>query len=628
MAEKRGFLGNAKLVFSYIIEFFKGIYYLLAINWMTILVFEAVYKLLAYFLFRPIISGIMLLAYKASGFSFIANMNIGKILTNPVSWICVLIILFIVSVYMLFDICCIVICFHASYHRQKIPLLYMMKRGIIAAKDILLPKNYRMILFLLLIIPMSQLVSLPGFVEGFAIPNFVMSFIQSRTWLFVIFIIASVYVEIVCIQWIFSFHNFTLKRERFVDASRGSWRMIKGKKKFPVYIASVVGWQLLVYLAFLGIMALGGLVIILISHIPFTSVVVDSSFAVLVDVLYAFMFCMATPLCFLGISQIYYMGKKHEGGDIPGRFDMKGAIHLVDTRLVRKLYRKRWLIIFLGLATVLVVNIVMALYRQSDYYVQYVASDIKINAHRGDEVNFPENTMPAFESAIEKGADMIELDVHLTSDGEVVVMHDESLKRTTGLKKYIYEMTAADIAELDAGSWFSQEFAGTKVPMLSDVMELALNNDILLNIELKPSEETDGLVEKVIDMIHEYGIEDRCLLASLTYSELEDAKAYDESIPTLYITHILLGDMTEMDAADGYSVESSSISASFIRNMHKKGKFVYVWTVNTESNLKEVISMQPDGIVTNDIEIAKTLLEDKKDDGYWETYINTLDSMF
>ena len=186
---KQGFFGMLAGFFYLIGQFFVGVYRLINTNWLTLLVFEVVYKLIAYFACRPLLNGLFYLAFKASGYKFASNFNIGAILVNPFSWIFIFCALFLVSFYILFDICCIVICFHASYHRQKIPLLFMVKKGIIAAKDILWPKNYRMILYLLLIIPLSQIISITGFVDGFAIPDFVMQFIEKRNWLYIIFIV-------------------------------------------------------------------------------------------------------------------------------------------------------------------------------------------------------------------------------------------------------------------------------------------------------------------------------------------------------------------------------------------------------------------------------------------------------
>ena len=624
-------IDKIKFVLLTIGQFFKGVFSLLATNILTLLVFEVVYKLIAYFACKPLINALFILAFKVSGYNFISNMNISRIITNPFSWIIIIGVLFLVSFYMLFDICCIVLCFHASYHRQKIPLLYMMKQGMIVAKDIVLPKNYRMILYLLLIIPLSQIVSVSGFVDGFSIPGFVMQFVEEKSWLYVIFIIASIYVEIVCLRWIFSFHNFTLRREKFVDASHRSMRFIKGKKRFPIFIGSIIGWEALVIALFYSIIAFSGVVMILIEKIPWVgfSNVVDSAFAVVVDVIFGFMFCFSVPLVFVGITQIYYMGmdflNMHD--EIPERLNFTGAYRLANMPFAKALYRKKETIIILGLAIVLVLNIVFAFYRQSRFYTGFLVTDINVTSHRGEAVKCPENTMPAFEAAIDEGCDMIELDVHLTADGQVVVMHDESLSRTTGLNRYIWEMNADDILQLDAGSWFSDEFKNVRVPLLTEVIQLASDAGILLNIELKPSSHNDGLAETVIDIVDAYDFESRCILSSLNYPELEDAKEYDPTITTMYITHISYGDMSQLSDADGFSVESSYISSSFVRMLHRKGKFVYVWTVNSEEDLENVIAMKPDGIVTDSTELTRDIIRDKEQGGYWMNYIETLQNI-
>ena len=96
----------------------------------------------------------------------------------------------------------------------------------------------------------------------------------------------------------------------------------------------------------------------------------------------------------------------------------------------------------------------------------------EIVAHRGSRINRPENTLAAFEEAVRVGADGIELDIHLSKDGEVVVIHDETVDRTTDGCGRISQMTVADLRELDAGAWFDVAFAGQKIPTLLEVFEL------------------------------------------------------------------------------------------------------------------------------------------------------------
>jgi glycerophosphoryl diester phosphodiesterase len=106
---------------------------------------------------------------------------------------------------------------------------------------------------------------------------------------------------------------------------------------------------------------------------------------------------------------------------------------------------------------------------------------IILAAHRGDRKRCPENTMPAFIAAEKLGCDMIEMDLHMTADGELVIMHDRSAKRTAGVDRNIDEMTLAEVKELDAGALFSEEFRGTPVPTVREFCEWLSGNEIMIN---------------------------------------------------------------------------------------------------------------------------------------------------
>ena len=106
-------------------------------------------------------------------------------------------------------------------------------------------------------------------------------------------------------------------------------------------------------------------------------------------------------------------------------------------------------------------------------------SRIILAAHRGDKKKYPENTMPAFESALRFGADMIETDVHMTKDGHLVLIHDRNLLRTTGVNGFTNQTTLADIRKLDAGSWFSSDFINTPIPTVEEFILLIKNSNML-----------------------------------------------------------------------------------------------------------------------------------------------------
>jgi len=130
-------------------------------------------------------------------------------------------------------------------------------------------------------------------------------------------------------------------------------------------------------------------------------------------------------------------------------------------------------------------------------------------AHRGDNKAAPENTLPAIKSAVAKGAHMIEFDVQMTKDGELVIMHDGDVRRTTNGEGKIADLTFAEIRKLDAGAWFDVKFAGTQVPTPREVLEV-IPHAILCNVHLKKG---PGLGTKTAELIKEMGRLDHCVLA-------------------------------------------------------------------------------------------------------------------
>lgn len=140
---------------------------------------------------------------------------------------------------------------------------------------------------------------------------------------------------------------------------------------------------------------------------------------------------------------------------------------------------------------------------------------ISVAAHRGNSKYFPENTMVGFRSAVGLHPDMLEIDLHMTKDGEIVMMHDHNLDRTTNGKGPVREHTLAEIRELDAGSWKGEEFRGEKVPTFREFLEFMKDYpDMMFNVELKDYPAVSGAfayesAEKSIALMDEYGITER-----------------------------------------------------------------------------------------------------------------------
>lgn len=154
-------------------------------------------------------------------------------------------------------------------------------------------------------------------------------------------------------------------------------------------------------------------------------------------------------------------------------------------------------------------------------------NQIILAAHRGDRKLFPENTMPAFESAVKFGADMIETDIHMTADGELIIMHDRNALRTTGFDGLTNEMTLKDIEKLDAGRLFSDQFAHTAVPTVQEFIAFIKPTGLLINWELKdyPTELGDEFAfrsaDRLADLIIGSGLSERSMFNSFSDRVLE-----------------------------------------------------------------------------------------------------------
>ena len=205
----------------------------------------------------------------------------------------------------------------------------------------------------------------------------------------------------------------------------------------------------------------------------------------------------------------------------------------------------------------------------------------------------------------------------MTSDGVVMVSHDPSLVRCTGVDKEICDMTYEEVRELDAGSSFSQKYAGTKIPTLQEVIDLC-KGKIKMNIEIKGSKKSTNLESEVARLIRENDIIDDVCVTALSYNSLEKIKEADPEIRTGYILAVGIGNYYELPAADFFSVETTFISTDMVSSIHLLGKTVSAWTVDREEDASTLCSKRVDDLITGDPEMVKAVIESN------DLYINFL----
>lgn len=224
-------------------------------------------------------------------------------------------------------------------------------------------------------------------------------------------------------------------------------------------------------------------------------------------------------------------------------------------------------------------------------------------AHRGASGHAPENTMAAFLRALAMGAPAIELDVHQTLDHELVVAHDDDLKRCGRDKRRLKNVHWEDVAKLDVGSWFDKDFAGERLPRLEDVYDI-LPKNVELHVEIKRGSSVyPGIEERVVDLIHKRGAAARTLVSSFDHAALYSVRSLDEKIRLGYLLGLTtmrtaLQEMKEIDA-ESLNISARQVTARIVKAVHERGRRVLVYTVNTPAERDKLLKLGVDGIFCN-----------------------------
>jgi glycerophosphoryl diester phosphodiesterase len=239
--------------------------------------------------------------------------------------------------------------------------------------------------------------------------------------------------------------------------------------------------------------------------------------------------------------------------------------------------------------------------------------------HRGAPEAAPENTLSAFKAAVELGADGVELDVMLSSDGEVVVIHDYTLEKTTDGSGPVKNYSLAELKQLDAGYWFSGDYAGEyipeRIPTLQEVID-DLDPSVFLNIEIKSeSPATDGLEKAVVQVIARNNLYERAIVSSFNPISLLRVKMADKRIDVGLIyapdlpKYLSEGWFISILRPEALHPRYDMVDEAYMAWARKKGFQVTVWTVNETRDMEQMLDLGVDGIITDRPDVLTLLLQ-------------------
>lgn len=582
---------------------FEIAFLLLKRNLKAIIIFESIYKVFITAVFTPLLVEIVQIALRLAGINYLTNARIVDFVLKPTTIAILFLVFLLMAIFSLIEMSAIVHCYNISYNGGIVSVVDMIKMGTASALRLTYPNNILMIGFVLVLIPITHMGAISSYVTSMQIPVFIIEFLNTKKYITIVLLIVYLILSVFAWRWINCIGYYTTEKMNFRN-SRGASINLNKKKYFGLIIGFIL-WQALILLVLVGSYSLiTGIItktlkLLLRNKLAYNiSLNVAKIIYQIWQILYM---CMIVPLTFAYFTG-YFFARKHKIKEemvIP-KFPEK-------KKYIKSRFKKvlSVVVVISAILDVVYINFDFGIFRGSSN-VQFLKKTM-IAAHRGYSAEAPENTLPAFEAAIDNLSDYVELDVQETKDGKVVVLHDSNLKRVAGIKSNIWTVNYEDIEYVDVGKWFSDEYEGTYIPTLEDVMEMSKGR-LKLNIEIKLTGHEKNLEQSVADIINEYDMKDDCVVTSFQAKALKKVKEYDSEIKTGYILYVAYGDFSGVTYADALSINYSFATESLIDNAHNAGKEVYVWTVNNAEAINEMIENGADMIITDDPVLARETL--------------------
>lgn len=580
-------------------------------------IFEFAYKLVAFAVLFPIVLLAISSLMKIAGISYLTNEYIQRVITHPIVIIAIFIAICAFVFYCTYEMTYLSVCFETKRTSCNASIVDIFYNSYKVFRRVFKPKHIVLSIFYFISILASNVTVLFNILYSETNTNLIKMYVLRNHWYIkAAVILVFVIMYAVVIPGIYSMNICMMEGLRFREAYKKSARMVK---KHPVGTISALVVYNLFILAIIGItyvlisvFLVAGVKLLNMAYLGnaiFLSALRTERF-----IIKCILVCVAIPLSFSAITHMYY--RYTDIDDITFEF--------IDIQEGPARRRRIAYAVIMVAALVADACYLLISFNNNPFENVAIFHETKVMAHRGASTEAPENTMAAFQKAIDDMADYIELDVQLTNNGEVIVMHDSNAYRTTGVDANIVNMTYKEVKTLDAGSWFSDEYVGENVPSLKEVLELT-QGKIKLNIELKPADNGTALAKNTVRIIEKYNMVNDCVITSFSESALKAVKTYNQEIKVGYILSAAYGDFYDMKNVDFFSVNAAFLSKRTIDAIHNSGKRVYAWTVNNKESIKNLTNKGVDGIITDNPVLARETIYSRDTS---ETIVNMIRYVF
>lgn len=554
-----------------------------------VLVFESLFILLSGFVFVPFMSWLFDRLLRSGGSGYLVN---GEVITYAFDWRGALSFVLLGSLMAFFlftEIGVILVLAQKTYFGHRVTVMDALATVIKRIPRLI---GLGIIQFLLLMILISPFIDSPllnYLLSGYNIDILIINPIRQSIIRMVITAVILTIVFLLICRLIFSLQLIIVRSRSMIKAMKESWKITKGR--ILRVSVSLVAVNLLLF-------GLASGLLMLVNYIPiwleFSDRIMFLQTLTIVFTGYiGFALTMLViPLNIVFINRLYYdfQAEPKDNLVLSGSW-LAGKAESRIAQAVAK-HKTAYRLTFFFLLT-----LTFLLNTQIYSNILHARWNVMIAAHRGDPIQAPENTLAAIEAAVLQAVDYVEIDVQLTADNVLVLFHDNTLRRIDGSDRSIGNMTLSEIKRIDAGSWFSDEYAGERIPTLEEAI-IQVGNRAKLLIDVKLTGEPEITAKLLSEILQYHGIADKCLVQSFSPRFLSELRSYDPDIRIGQILTASAGRLDRMDI-DFYTISQNMLTENFVKIAREQKRQIWVWTVNSERNIKTVLQYDINGIITD-----------------------------
>ena len=529
---------------------------------------------------------------RLSGLSFVNLGNLMQAVKSPATYIMIFLYLILATILSLFELGGLLHAYSMAQVGRETDFVNMMAAGWRTCRRTLHPKNWGIIVFLIILLPLTGILPLSGVGYKAALPYFVQQAIDSDTQFRTLGSIAYTTLLAVELIYLFAIDVYIIEGLPFLAALRKSRRL--GRGHVLNTLLSLVLFTLLVNFLINSVSS-----IIPVNIAELIAVFDHQSVTIKKQIIGSYVYALRQALRSIigpalntaALTVLFYR-----------YLDDKDELAAVDPSIFRLLApNPRKLKYGRILTAVLLVSMTAGYF----WHYRYLRDPVKVPevcAHRGDNIHAPENTLPAFELAFSEQIPWVETDVMMTNDGILVCSHDSNLKRVTGSNVSVGRSTYEYLQEYEMGKWMPgvNIYGRITVPTLEEVLYLTKQEGGKIQIELKPLPTDQNFEEEVVRLIQEYDMKDSCLVISLYTEPLRRIHELDPSIRTAYCAYAAWPGYRNVPDQDGLSIADNSVNPDLVQAMHSAGIEVFCWTVDSMDDVQYLVSCGVDEIGTND----------------------------